>query len=164
LLKVKVYDEITKDTPKEEEKVWARHILVATEAEAKQVIDRLNKGEDFAKLAAELSTDTGSKTRGGDLGWFGTGVTDKDFEAAAYALKIGEISQPVKSQLGYHVIQLLGREVRPLTDSELSTKKQTAFTAWLTKAKEDLKVQIFDMWTQNVPSDPPFTPVPTTAQ
>jgi len=159
LLREKVFKEITKDVPTEEEKIWARHILVATEDEAKQALDRLNKGEDFAKLATELSTDPGSKVKGGDLGWVGHGAFDPTFEAAAYALKIGEVSQPIKTQFGYHIIQLLGREVQPYTDSELQTKKQTAYNDWLTKAKDELKATTNDLWMQIVPSDPALTPV-----
>lgn len=166
LLREKVFNAITADIPKEEEKVWARHILVQTEDEAKAVLDRLNKGEDFVKLAAELSKDTSNKDIGGDLGWFGKGVMDADFEAAVYALKIGEISQPVKSQFGYHIIQLLGREVQPLSPTELSHKKQTAMDDWLVKAKDEKKAQTFDLWTSIVPSDPVLTPIaqPSTQQ
>ena len=97
LLRQKVYDAITADVPKEGEKVWARHILVQTEDEAKQVVDRLNQGEDFEKLAAELSTDTSNKDIGGDLGWFSKGAMVPEFETAAYALQIGEVSPAGKN-------------------------------------------------------------------
>ena len=100
ILRKKLYDIITADTPHAEEQVWARHILVATEEEAKTVIERLNNGEDFGKLAAELSQDTGSGAKGGDLGWFGKGQMVAPFEEAAFNLKVGEISQPVQSDFG----------------------------------------------------------------
>ncbi len=159
LLREKVYKALTDDLPKEEEKIWARHILVNTEDEARQVLQRLNSGESFVKVASEVSLDTSNKDIGGDLGWFGKGVMDVDFETAAYALKVGEVSQPVKSQFGYHIIQLLGRQVLPLTDDELTTKKQNAYNDWLTKAKEDLKAQTFDLWQTVVPTDPVLTPI-----
>ncbi|GAP07034.1 parvulin-like peptidyl-prolyl isomerase [Anaerolinea thermolimosa] len=158
LLRKKVYDAITADVPTEGEKIWARHILVDTEEEAKQVIDRLNKGEDFAKLASEVSKDTGSKDRGGDLGWFTKGVMVSEFENAAFALNIGQISQPVKSQFGYHIIQLLGKQVLPLTDNELNNAKQSRWNEWLTQAKASDQVKTFDIWQTVVPTDPAVTP------
>jgi peptidyl-prolyl cis-trans isomerase D len=158
LLKKKLTEALTKDLPKEEEQVWARHILVATEAEAKAVLDRLNKGEDFAKIAKELSTDTSNKDKGGDLGWFGPGQMVSEFEKAAYALKVGEISQPVKTTYGYHIIQLLGRQIHPYTASEYDQAKSKAFSDWLTKAKTDKKVQEFDVWKDYVPVIPTVAP------
>ncbi len=90
--------------------IHARHILVADEKTAKEVTAKLDKGEDFAKLAKEYSTDTGSAQKGGDLGWFGAGKMVAEFESAAYKLKKNEISEPVKSQFGYHIIQLLDKK------------------------------------------------------
>ncbi|MBW7921605.1 MAG: peptidylprolyl isomerase [Rubellimicrobium sp.] len=84
----------------------ADHILVATEDEAKAVIERLNAGEDFADLARELSTDTGSGANGGDLGWFVPGMMVEPFANAVEAMEPGTISDPVQSQFGWHVIKL----------------------------------------------------------
>jgi peptidyl-prolyl cis-trans isomerase C len=99
----KVYDDAAKAHPPEPE-IHARHILVATEEEAKTALARVKGGEDFAKVADELSKDPGSK--GGDLGWF---IKDKmvpEFAEAAFKLKKGEISDPVKSPFGWHIIQV----------------------------------------------------------
>ena len=90
--------------------IKARHILVEDEKTAKEVKAKLDKGEDFAKLAKQYSKDTGSAQKGGDLGWFGTGKMLPEFETAAYKLKKNEISEPVKSQYGYHIIQLLDKK------------------------------------------------------
>jgi foldase protein PrsA len=87
--------------------VHARHILVASEAEAKAIKDQLDKGGDFAALAKEKSTEPAAKTSGGDLGFFGLGKMDPAFEKVAFAMKPNEISAPVQSQFGWHVIQLL---------------------------------------------------------
>ncbi len=84
----------------------ASHILVADEKTANEVKAKLDKGEDFAKLAKQYSTDTGSKDAGGELGWFGPDKMVPEFSKAAYSLKKGEISAPVKTQYGYHIIKL----------------------------------------------------------
>ncbi|MGM9968604.1 peptidylprolyl isomerase [uncultured Rummeliibacillus sp.] len=93
------YEEMKKE-------VKASHILVADEKTAKEVKAKLDKGEDFAKLAKKYSTDTGSQAQGGELGWFGPDKMVPEFTKAAYALKKGEISEPVKSSYGYHIIKL----------------------------------------------------------
>jgi len=155
VLREKLSDQITTDVPRTQDQVWARHILIADEATAKAVRDRLVAGEDFAKLAAEVSTDTANKYKGGDLGWFGKGAMVPEFETAAYSLTVGEISQPVKSQFGYHIIQVLAHEEIPLDDSAYSQAKQTAFNDWLTKARIDYKVVTYDNWQNIVPTDPP---------
>jgi peptidyl-prolyl cis-trans isomerase D len=154
LLRQKLYEEVTADVPHEQDRLWARHILVATEDEAKAVIERLNKGEDFGELAKELSQDTGSGAQGGDLGWFGKGAMVAPFEEAAYNLKVGEISQPVQSQFGWHVIQLLDRATLPLTSAEWEQARQAAFEDFLTKLRDDSEVTIYDYWTERVPTTP----------
>ncbi len=154
ILRKKLYDIITADTPHVEEQVWARHILVTTEEEAKTVIDRLNNGEDFAKLAAELSQDTATAANGGDLGWFGKGQMVAPFEEAAFSLKVGEISQPVQSDFGWHVIQVIDRANLPLTDSQYTQARDTAFNDFLTKLRDDSDVTIYDYWKDRTPSTP----------
>jgi foldase protein PrsA len=97
--------------------IKARHILVADEATANEVKSKLAAGEKFEDLAAKYSTDPGSKDNGGDLGWFGEGAMVPEFEKAAYALKIDEISAPVKSANGWHVIQVTDRkDKKPLKE------------------------------------------------
>jgi peptidyl-prolyl cis-trans isomerase C len=98
-----IYDEkISKMKPEQE--VHARHILVETKEEAEEVIKRLKNGEDFAKVADEKSKDTNAK--GGDLGFFTRGQMLKPFEDAAFALEPGQISEPVQTQFGWHVIKV----------------------------------------------------------
>ncbi|MEL6289380.1 MAG: peptidylprolyl isomerase [Pseudomonadota bacterium] len=100
----KLYEEQIGNQPPRQE-IRARHILVEKEEDARDVIERLNRGDAFAELAKELSTGP-SKTRGGDLGFFGRGQMAQPFEQAAFALKPGEVSEPVKTQFGWHVIKL----------------------------------------------------------
>jgi len=103
------YDQYAKNAPKEEE-VSARHILVPTEQEAKDVIEQLKKGADFATLAKDKTTDPSGKTSGGDLGYFTKADMVPEFANAAYALKKGEFTQvPVHTQFGWHVIKLEDR-------------------------------------------------------
>jgi peptidyl-prolyl cis-trans isomerase D len=161
LLREKLLEAVTADTPREDEQIWARHILVTTEDEAKAVIERLNKGEDFGKIAAELSKDPGSGAKGGDLGWFGKGAMVAPFEKAAYALKVGEISAPVQSDFGWHIIQLIARQNRPLNASEYQQARDKAFQDFLTKLREDYKVETYDTWRLYIPTDPNFNTVAT---
>ena len=155
LLREKLLDVITADTPPTEEQVWARHILVADKGKAATVMALLNDGSDFGKLAQEFSTDTGSGAKGGDLGWFGKGAMVAEFENAAFSMKVGEISEPIQSQFGYHIIQVLGHDNIPLNASQYEEKRQTAFTEWLTKTREAADITIFDVWKERVPTAPP---------
>jgi len=107
----KVYDEAIKQTPNEEE-VHARHILVATEGEAKDIQAQLKNGADFAKLAKEKSKDPGA-AEGGDLGYFTKEQMVPEFAEAAFKLDKGQISDPVKTQFGWHVIQVLDKRTKP---------------------------------------------------
>jgi len=154
LYQKKLMDVITADFETEEEQIWARHILVAEEAEAAKVIERLEAGEDFAELARELSTDTGSGALGGDLGWFGKGVMVAPFEEAAYSLEIGEISEPVESNFGWHIIQVLGREVRPISNERIDQIRQKTFQDWLAERHDSADVIIADDWREEVPTEP----------
>lgn len=86
--------------------IKASHILVKDEATAKKVKEELGQGKSFDELAKQYSEDTGSKEKGGDLGFFGPGKMVKEFEDAAYKLKKDEVSEPVKSQFGYHIIKV----------------------------------------------------------
>lgn len=137
----------------------ARHILVDDEATAKEVKDKLDKGEDFAKLAKEYSKDTGSAEKGGAVDWFGVDANlVPEFIDASYKLKKGEISEPVKSQYGYHIIQVTDTRAAE-TDTKLDFDKdketirkdlaykkadQTAFLEKVRKMIEDADVKIED--------------------
>jgi len=158
LIRVRVFDVVTADVKPFQDQVWARHILVPNEVAALTIRDRLMKGEDFAALAERFSQDTGSKTSGGDLGWFGRGQMVAPFEEAAFSLKPGEISQPVQSDFGWHIIQVIGHEERPLTADQFEQAKQDAFSKWIeelrAKADEAGLVKIFDVWKDRVPLEP----------
>ncbi|MDP7284717.1 MAG: peptidylprolyl isomerase [Candidatus Nitrosopelagicus sp.] len=88
-------------------KIKCSHILVKKQSEAIEILDKIKKGEKFAKMARQFSTDSGSAKRDGSLGYFGRGKMVKEFENAAFALQTGEISEPIKTQYGYHIIKRL---------------------------------------------------------
>lgn len=143
------YDKELTDLPKQEE-VHARHILVATEDEAKAVIEALDKGGDFAALAKEKSSDS-NKDEGGDLGFFARGRMVPEFEEAAFALAPGSYTKtPVKTQFGYHVIKIdEKRDVAPPTLEEVEPQvrqlvMREKYLAELEAAKKGVKVEITD--------------------
>ncbi len=151
---VKNYYDKNKDQFKVGEQVKASHILVATEAEAKAVKAKLDKGESFKKLAKEKSTDP-SASRGGNLGWFGKGMMDPDFEKAVFALKkVGDVSEPVKTKFGWHIIKLTGRKaasIRPLDKVKalieqklMQDKQKKAYDDILAKLKKAADIKIND--------------------
>jgi peptidyl-prolyl cis-trans isomerase D len=120
----KYYSE-NKEQFTEPEKIHARHVLISTqkrsEAEARQraevVRARLKAGEDFARVAQEYSDDPGTREKGGDLGWFERGRMVPEFEQAAFSLAVGQVSEPVQTAYGFHIIQVLEKRpprVRPL--------------------------------------------------
>ena len=118
------------------EQVKAAHILVAEETTAREVLAKLEDGESFATLAEQYSTDTGSKEAGGDLGWFPRGVMVPEFEEAAFTLDIGQTSDLVQSQFGYHIIQVSGQEVRPLEGDLAIEQQRMAFSEWYAAERE----------------------------
>ncbi len=159
------YDKYVKDAPPREE-VKARHILVATEAEAKAVIEQLKKGADFATLAKEKSTDPAAKTSGGDLGWFTKDQMVPEFAAAAFKLKKDEITEtPVKTQFGWHVIKVEDRrtastptfeQVKPQL-SEIVAREIVADK--MKELKASAKIEVFNP-DGSRPSPPALGPVP----
>ena len=133
------------------EEVHAEHILVPTEAKAKEVIQKLGKGADFDKLAKEYSTDPTAKTNAGDLGYFKKGDMLPEFTNAAFALKPGQVTQtPVKTRFGWHVIKVLDHRTAPaptleqVHDQIRQTLIQEGVSRVVTQAKEGLKIEKFN--------------------
>ncbi|MDF2502962.1 peptidylprolyl isomerase [Clostridium sp.] len=133
-------------------KVHLAHILVKTQADAQKAKDRIDKGEDFAKVAKEVSTDTGSKDNGGDLGDLeeANSGLDATFLKAGLALKPGEVSAPVQTQFGWHVIKCITKTEYPvkkldevksdIKDTLIKTAKQDATTKAIDKWKKEAKI------------------------
>ncbi|MGZ8999242.1 MAG: peptidylprolyl isomerase [Allosphingosinicella sp.] len=153
----KVYDEALKQMGEEKE-VHARHILFRTPAgdekagkdaedKAKAVIVRLKKGEDFAKLAGELTEDPSGKANGGDLGYFSKEQMVPEFSDTAFKLEKGQISEPVKTQFGWHVIKVEDKrtkptpkfeEVKPQLEQYVARKAQAEL---VTKLRAEAKIE-----------------------
>jgi peptidyl-prolyl cis-trans isomerase C len=142
----KFYDETVK-TLKGAQEVKARHILLEDEGEAKKALERLKKGEDFAKLAGELSKDPGSGKEGGDLGWFEKERMVPEFAEAAFKLDKGQLSELVKSQFGFHIIKVDDkREKAPppfegVKDQLKRYMTQKAQQDYVLKLREGVKVE-----------------------
>lgn len=168
-----LYTEATKDVKVEEAKVkeyydnnltqytekpnriHVAHILVPTEEEALAIKKRLDAGEDFAALAKEKGTD-GTKDNGGDLGWveYNTTEMDKTFMTAAITVPVGQVSAPVKTQFGWHLIKAIEKEEFPIKKYEtvkaeiektlLSQAKGTAWTEAMKKWQEEAKIKKYE--------------------
>lgn len=145
------YDEAVGKTPATEE-IKAAHILVDSEAKAKDIIAKLEDGGDFGKLASENSADPGNKDKGGDLGWFAKGDMVPEFSDAAFKLGKGEVSKtPVKTQFGWHVIKVEEKRerekpsleaVKPQIMAELRREKlESMLNSW----REAAKIEKFDI-------------------
>lgn len=112
--------------------VHARHIVVRTEAEANEVLNRLKNGEDFVTLAATFSIDLTTRERGGDLGWFvASELIDKRLGEVAFSLNPGSIAGPIASTIGYHIIQTIEFAERPIEPRRLTLLSQHIYENWL---------------------------------
>lgn len=157
LLRKKLQDAMAEELPHTDTQVLLRHILVADEAAAQTVSERLENGEDFGELAKELSQDTGSAENGGYYDWAPASNYVPEFRDASLNQPIGEIGEPVKTQYGYHIIQVIGRQELPITDSQFEQKKQTTFEDWLTETRESAEKTIHEVWRDLVPTEPVLT-------
>ncbi|MDB5573473.1 MAG: PpiC-type peptidyl-prolyl cis-trans isomerase [Tardiphaga sp.] len=158
----KVYEDAAKQITGEQE-VRARHILVETEAEAKAVEDELKKGVDFAELAKKKSKDPGAAD-GGDLGFFTKDQMVPEFSAVAFAMEPGKVSDPVKSQFGWHVIKVEDKrsrqapdfaQVKPQIETYVTRKAQADY---VTKLRAEAKVERMDQ--PAAPAATPAVPAP----
>lgn len=144
------FDE-NKETFVKAKQVKASHILVEDEATAKEVKKKIDDGGDFAELVKEYSTDPGTVEAGGDLGFFGEGSMVPEFEAAAFSMEVDEISEPVKTTHGYHIIKVTDKQEaveanfddskEQIKDQLFQQKFQTEYPKWLEKKKEEYKVK-----------------------
>ena len=135
---------ITDVLPLQVQHTSARHILVSTLEEAEGLLDELANGADFGTLAVIHSRDPSSRPAGGELGWFPKGLlTMPEVEEAAFRLQPGEVSGVIKSALGFHILEVLGREDRPLVGEVLTDYRVAAVGEWLADQRQRAEIEIF---------------------
>ncbi|MEX3624380.1 peptidylprolyl isomerase [Viridibacillus arvi] len=148
---LKTYFKENKDTFSQEEQVQASHILVEDKDTAQEVEKKIKKGEDFAELASEYSTDTASASNGGNLDYFGKGVMEEGFEKAAFSMEIDDISDPIKTDYGYHIIKVTGKKAAKEATFEnskddvktalMNEKINANYSTWLSSLYEDYEIE-----------------------
>jgi parvulin-like peptidyl-prolyl isomerase len=143
LLSEAVFSAVTASISSVAEQVHARHILVATRERAEEVLARLQGGEDFAFLAKEYSEDVSSRERGGDMGFFPQGVMPPEVEDAAFSLEVGQTSEIIQSQFGFHIIQILEREEGEIAPEIFESLRQQTFMQWLAERRESATIERF---------------------
>lgn len=155
LLRQKLNAVLALDVKTTAEAIHVRHILLGNFADAEKIIAQLKGGADFATLADSASIDPSAKTNHGDLGWATRGTFVKEFEDAAFSLPLLQISDPVTSSFGVHVIEVLEKdENHPLDATALEQAKAQALTNWLTQARTTAGNQIQRFFsTEYVPSE-----------
>ncbi len=129
------------NVPDKADQVHVRFILVATQPEATDLYNKLKSGADFAALAHQFSLDPGTAANGGDLGFIFVGGTDPAFEKTAFALQTNQVSSPVKTPLGWNVIQALGHETRLLPFDLVQQRKAEAFASYIKTLRDQAKIE-----------------------
>ncbi|MCX7840642.1 MAG: peptidylprolyl isomerase [Anaerolineae bacterium] len=139
-----MFNRITSAFPTVAEQVHVRQILVSTPATAQTLRDRARRGEDFAALAKQYSLDETSKTNGGDLGWVPRGVLDPRLDAVIFDLPVGQVSDVITTNFGYHIVQVIAKDkARPLPPELLQDQRQRAFLEWLKVVRDSVKIERF---------------------
>lgn len=132
LLGAAVRDAVTAYIPDRMEQVHLRHILVASEQEARQILAQIKTNDDFVRLAKLHSIDMGTRESGGDLGFYPRGVLSPEIDRVAFNIVVGQISDVIQTSFGYHIIQVLERDpAREVTEEMMLALRQEAFMSWL---------------------------------
>ncbi len=160
LIELDIYVDKVKETFRDEvgtpteEVVWAKHILVETEAEALGLLDQLNEGAAWDDLAAEYSLDTSNNTTGGDLGWFTKDSMVAEFSDAAFAGEIGDIVGPVETSYGFHLIMIVGHEDRLMSADGIQNLIDEKYYATVSEWESGVEIEMKDNYVNRTPDSP----------
>ena len=145
MIATQMANRVAESVPARAEHLHARHIVVATEEEARQILNQLQAGGDFVSLARTYSQDISTRDLGGDLGFFPMGVlTSKEVETTAFGLQPGQLSEVIPSELGFHIVQVVERVPDREVDPEnLRLLRDQAVRTWLEGLKASADIQIF---------------------
>jgi parvulin-like peptidyl-prolyl isomerase len=139
-------DRVLAQLPRTAEYIHVYHIVVRTEREAQQTLQRLQSGAKFSALAQTLSIDDSTRADGGDLGWItrnSGALLWSELEDAAFALPIGETSDIIQSPIGFHILRVTEKEERPLTEADTAQLQETALQNWIAQLKAGAKIERF---------------------
>jgi parvulin-like peptidyl-prolyl isomerase len=143
MLAAEMVARIAETVPTEVEQVHARHILMPSREEAEVLRDEILVGGDFAEMAEAFSLDLSTRPAGGDLGWFPRGyLTTPEVEEMAFSLEPGEVGEVVESRLGFHLVQTIEREMRPLLPDALERVRENAVETWLAGRRQASTIEI----------------------
>jgi peptidyl-prolyl cis-trans isomerase D len=158
LYRQKLSDVLADGIDNMEDQVWARHILVEDEETAQEVLDRLAEGESFEDLATEYSTDPSAATNFGDLGWFNDSAMIPEFSDAAFNAEVGDIVGPVETTYGFHIIEVLGHEMREMDAADFDYQVSIALADFVSQlkapAEENGDIVLNPDWAKYIPEDP----------
>lgn len=154
LIRQALLEKVAAGVNQTQEQVWARHILVEDQQTALDIVEKLAAGEDFEALALEYSIDESNKESGGDLGWFARGRMVPAFETAAFALEVGQISDPVQTDFGWHILESLGKDDLLLDQAAYDQLKNEFFANWIQEKRSESDPYINEEWAKYVPSEP----------
>ncbi len=144
MLSQRVLEVVTADIPDVAEQVHARHIVVDSDEVAQQILALLQEGADFVALAREFSLDVATKDNGGDLGWFPRGLIAPELENAAFALQPGQVSDAIPLGDGFHIVQVVERELEhPLSPEMQMLLEQARFSDWLQEQRASAVIERF---------------------
>jgi len=160
----RLFEELDLEVPTVQREARVQHILVGTEEEAEDILAQLEDGADFGELAAEYSLDSSNAYRGGDLGWVRPGQMVEPFEAVALGLPAGEISEPVETTFGWHIVKVNDVAEVEIDPFSYQQSQLQEFNAYLMELREEAEVVEEEDWLQYLPVlpgvPPPSAPLP----
>jgi parvulin-like peptidyl-prolyl isomerase len=151
LYRQKLLTSLKAEVEMEQEQAWARQIVVADEAAAEALLERLDEGTPWETLENEVAESEGGSSA--DLGWFLRGDYP-EIEETVFGTPVGQVGGPVETAQGWAIVQVMGRETRPLTETQLQSAAQAMLDEWLTSARSEAEIEVFDYWSERIPDLP----------